>query len=102
MPLTKFPKVVSRQLFDDDKPNGYLESLNDWVDNNTEAVDWFSENHKELRKRWNMGVDMVKYKEALKTTVDVLEHARWFYNGGASLENFDIAINRAKTVLSKL
>lgn len=29
---------------------GYLEGLNDWYDNNKEAVEWFLENSNEIRK----------------------------------------------------
>jgi len=43
------PKVEPRRPFDDEKPNGYEESLNDWFLNNTEAVEWFLENAEVIR-----------------------------------------------------
>ena len=42
------PAVHSRRLYDD-KPNGYLESLDDWYRNNDQAVEWFLQNAEELR-----------------------------------------------------
>lgn len=43
------PKVAPRRLLYDDVPNGYLESLDDWYDNNLEAVGWFLENAEAIR-----------------------------------------------------
>ena len=44
------PAVAPRQPFDDRKPKGYQESLNDWYHNNEEAVEWFLENAPKIRK----------------------------------------------------
>ena len=38
------PEVISRRPYDDDLPDGYLESDNDFIENNKEAVIWFLEN----------------------------------------------------------
>lgn len=47
--ILPMPKVNPRRPDDDDKPDGYLESLNDWYHNNEEAVEWFSENSEAIR-----------------------------------------------------
>jgi len=42
--MTKMPLVVPRMPLDDAKPDGYMESLDDWIKANLEAVKWFLEN----------------------------------------------------------
>ena len=44
------PKVNPRRPADERYVTGYLESLNDWMKNNYEAVEWFLENAEEIRK----------------------------------------------------
>ena len=44
------PKITARRLFDDDKPDGYLESFREYTENNQEAVEWFLENHKQIQR----------------------------------------------------
>lgn len=48
--IPPMPIVNTRRPFDDDKPDGYLESLNDWYHNNEEAVEWFLTNAEAIRK----------------------------------------------------
>lgn len=43
------PKVNPRRPYYDERPDGPLESLNDWYKSNTDAVEWFLENAEELR-----------------------------------------------------
>jgi hypothetical protein len=40
---TTIPAVKPRRPLDDDRPDGYLESDMDWIENNMEAVVWFLE-----------------------------------------------------------
>jgi hypothetical protein len=47
--IPPMPKVNPRRPYDDAKPDGYLESLNDWYHNNEEAVNWFLENAEAIR-----------------------------------------------------
>lgn len=47
--IPKMPKVQPRQPFDDGKPKGYLESLDDWYRHNTDSVKWFLENAEAIR-----------------------------------------------------
>ncbi len=47
------PAVSPRRPFDNDKPNGYLESFRDYTDNNVEAVTWFLEHAAVIRARLN-------------------------------------------------
>jgi hypothetical protein len=47
--MKPMPKVNPRRPYYDDRPDGYLESLNEWVKNNMDAVEWFLENAEELR-----------------------------------------------------
>jgi hypothetical protein len=41
--LRAMPAVPARRPYDDDQPDGYLESLNDWSANCLAAVEWFLE-----------------------------------------------------------
>ena len=45
----KLPKFKKRRLFEDDKPDGYLESDKDFVDNNFDAAVWLLENAHRLQ-----------------------------------------------------
>lgn len=47
--MKRMPNVTPRRPYWDDRPNGPLESLNDWYHNNTDAVEWFLENANEIR-----------------------------------------------------
>ena len=47
--LSPMPAVNPRRPYDDEKPEGYLESLDDWIDNNKEAIEWFLENAEKIR-----------------------------------------------------
>jgi hypothetical protein len=47
--LPPMPETVDRRPFDDDEPDGYLESDTDWAQNNWEAVRWFADNHAAIR-----------------------------------------------------
>ena len=38
------PKVSPREPLDYDQPEGYQESLKDWINHNEDAVEWFLEN----------------------------------------------------------
>lgn len=49
--LPKMPKTKPRRLYEDHKPGGYLESFQDYADNNHDAVEWFLEHADEIRKR---------------------------------------------------
>lgn len=49
--LPHMPKVVPQRPYEDDKPDGYLESLRDWAMNNEDAVRWFLENAETIRER---------------------------------------------------
>lgn len=51
--IPQMPKVNSRRPLDDDKPDGYLESVNDWYHNNEDAVEWFLENAELIRQKLN-------------------------------------------------
>lgn len=51
--LPPMPKVNARRPYDDDFPDGYLESLNCWYHNNEEAVEWFLENAERIRSILN-------------------------------------------------
>jgi len=42
--LMDCPPIEPREPFDDARPDGYLESLNDWYHHNEDAVRWFLEN----------------------------------------------------------
>ncbi len=42
--MLKVPPVYPRRLFLDTEPDGYLESDQDYIENNMEAVLWFLEN----------------------------------------------------------
>ncbi len=44
------PKVSHRRPYDDDEPDGYLESDDDWFRNNREAIVWFLENAGAIRR----------------------------------------------------
>ncbi len=46
--MDKCPKVEPRELFDDEYPEGYMESDNDFIRHNVEAAVWLLEN--ELKK----------------------------------------------------
>ena len=43
------PKVKPRRPYYDHRPDGPLESLNDWMKNNVDVVEWFLENAEEIR-----------------------------------------------------
>ncbi len=45
-PVAPMPEMVNRR---DGWPEGYLESDNDWCDNNPEAVSWLADNHAAIR-----------------------------------------------------
>ena len=47
----KIPEVTPRRLYNDDLPFGYLESDDDFIKNNMDAVIWFLENRDELVKK---------------------------------------------------
>lgn len=47
--MEDFPEIKERELWDDDEPDGYLESDIDWMKNNWEACIWFLENHAKIR-----------------------------------------------------
>lgn len=48
--IPPMPAVNPRRPWDDEEPEGYLESLNDWIANgNLEAVEWFLENSEAIR-----------------------------------------------------
>lgn len=49
MTLPPMPPTEDRQPWDDDKPNGYLETDLDWVERNGDALTWLIDNHKEIR-----------------------------------------------------
>jgi hypothetical protein len=46
--MKQIPLVIPRRPLDDDDPDGYLESDNDFVLNNIEAALWFLENRDRL------------------------------------------------------
>jgi len=48
--IPPMPEVKPLRSKDEEKPDGYLESLDDWYQNNLEAVSWFMENSDEIRK----------------------------------------------------
>ena len=48
--LAQIPPTVERRPFDDDKPDGYMESDRDYIENNTEAAVWFLEHAATLRE----------------------------------------------------
>lgn len=48
-PKRLMPKVSPRRPLDDDKPDGYLESDRDYVQNNMEAAVWFLDNRDALQ-----------------------------------------------------
>lgn len=48
--MNDFPVVIGRRLYDDEKPNGYLEGDRDYVENNLDAAVWFLDNAELLRK----------------------------------------------------
>jgi hypothetical protein len=48
--MPSMPPVEPREPFDEEKPDGYLESLDDWIGHNQEAVEWFLENAEVIRK----------------------------------------------------
>jgi hypothetical protein len=50
MKIPPMPKVQPQRLYEDDKPNGYLESFRDWAENNQDAVTWFLDNAEEINK----------------------------------------------------
>jgi hypothetical protein len=45
------PKVTPRRPYVDDKPDGYLESDNDFMENNADACCWFLANAEAIRNR---------------------------------------------------
>lgn len=45
----KMPRVKPRQPYEDDRPNGYMESDRDYMENNLDACVWFLDNHKAIR-----------------------------------------------------
>lgn len=47
--LKQMPAVNARRPFEDDKPDGYLESDDDLIRNNKEAAVWLLEHAEELR-----------------------------------------------------
>lgn len=47
--LPEMPPTDDRKLYNEHEPDGYLESDNDWIDRNLEAVRWFIDNHAALR-----------------------------------------------------
>jgi hypothetical protein len=47
--MKRMPKVKPRRPYYDHRPNGPLVSLNDWYNENTDAVEWFLENAEEIR-----------------------------------------------------
>ena len=55
--LTQIPPTEERRLFDDKKPDGYMESDRDYIENNTEACVWFLQNANSLR---NMGRELMR------------------------------------------
>lgn len=55
----EIPSIVKRRPLDDDRPDEYLESDNDFVLNNFDACVWFLEHRDELE-------DLCKYVESSK------------------------------------
>lgn len=47
--VNEMPPTVDRRPYEDDEPDGYVESDTDWARNNWEAVRWLADNHKEIR-----------------------------------------------------
>jgi hypothetical protein len=47
--LKQMPAVNARRPFEDDKPDGYLESDKDFIRNNEEAAVWLLEHAEEIR-----------------------------------------------------
>lgn len=47
--LPAMPPTDDRKPYDPDQPDGYLESDNDWIDRNLEAVRWLADNHAAIR-----------------------------------------------------
>lgn len=64
--MLTIPAVKPRRPYDDKQPHGYQESLRDWVDNNTEAVEWFLTNADKLREEFewlNKKIERYESKE---------------------------------------
>jgi hypothetical protein len=51
--IPPMPNVKPRIPYVDESPDGYQESLTDWVDSNLEAVEWFCENADAIRQLIN-------------------------------------------------
>lgn len=47
--LDEMPETTDRQPLDANEPDGLLESDQDWVRSNEDAVRWFADNHKAIR-----------------------------------------------------
>lgn len=47
--IPPMPKTEDRRPWDDDCPDGYLESDVDWARNNPEAITWLADNHEAIR-----------------------------------------------------
>lgn len=65
MPL----KINSRRPLDDEQPDGYLESDNDFVNNNMEAAVWFLENHKRILTEMKAAKDFYRTGEYIHGSV---------------------------------
>ena len=48
--LASFPEVEDRELWDNNEPDGYMESDSDFVIHNMEAAVWFLENAETIKK----------------------------------------------------
>jgi hypothetical protein len=47
--VTPMPATDDRRPYDESQPDGYLESDNEWIGRNLEAVRWFADNHAAIR-----------------------------------------------------
>jgi len=100
-PALKVPRVYKRRPYEDDKPGGYLEGFTDYASNNQPAVEWFLENHRQIKEVINSHVELVNHLRGLvhmtANMIDVLKAARVPVDSAT-----ETRLELARSLLSKL
>jgi hypothetical protein len=94
---TPCPPIKARRLYEDDKPNGYLESDNDFFENNREAILWFLDNSESVIKFVNAHDELVA---ALKAMLD--NAAAIWTDKPMAMDKWPKTVGSARDLLAKL
>lgn len=102
MPLPPMPETEDRQLWDDDRPAGYLESGLDWTRRNPEPLDWLIDNHVAIRSALYPPVTPSPTVEHAARVQALVDAAHGLLTATTSFDHDDLSPNAAKDYVNHM